>query len=340
MLTFLSPSTFFRLLRLPCPSLTSPPRRPRCLHASRYQLTSCTSSPDPYSSTFPQDSFADEPVSDDDYVVIDGKDISLLIEELQRSGGDQFDPYGQAGEDHAPYDDFLDLAEKRADEQNGRIPSQTVEHAAHTNKSNSNSGPMVYFQDDHLQYMPQWLADVYKGGNHTEFEEIANKLSNVSGRRRLRDIVERKQAAVGDELVGIDGIVDCTVADVAEDYAVPVEFVVDALLHFGVQLPVELSQSVRDCMTTEEITRLLQLLQSFDAKDLAERYSDRCVREVAETYDLEVGRVIEVCDKEGLYLCLGEETRLSVVKEDRVLDVLLKGKQIGQPYPSALEGLE
>lgn len=341
MLTFLAPSPSFHSSRLSYPSLTSPPRRPRLPHASRHRVISCTSSTDPYSSTFPQDFIVDEPVSDDEYVVIDGKDISLLVEELQRSGGDQFDPYDHADEGRSPYDDFLNLAEKRADEWNDRTPSsQAVEDMTRTNKPKSNLGPMVYFQDDHVQYMPQWLADMYKEGGHTKFEENAEKTSSISGQTRLRDILERKPAVVGDELVGIDGIVDCTVADVAHDYAVPVEFVVDALLHFGVQLPLEVGQSVRDCMTTEEIERLLRLLQSFDAKDLADRYSDRSVREMAETYEMDVARVMEVCDKEGLYLCLGEDTRLSVVKEDRVLDILLKGTHGGQAYPSALEGLE
>lgn len=339
MLTFILVSNIFRLPLSPYTPLIPFRCRSRRLVTSPLSLISCAFSQNVDPPTLSTDPFFDDLVSDDQHIVLDSKDVASLVEELQRTGGDQFDPYSDAEEDLPFSEDLLTLAEKRAYQRNSRTSSDAVQGVNGTNNFARAGTPTEYFQDDHVQYMPQWLADMYREGSHIEFEEIASRTGTVPGQKRLQDIVERKRSVVADEQVGMDGIVDCTVADVAEDYAVPIEFVVDAMLHFGVQIPLEIEQSVRDCMTTEEIERLLRLLQSFDAIDLADRYSDRSLKEVAEVYDLEMSKIFEVCENEGLYLCLGESTRLSVVKEDRILDIILKDAPMGQPYPSALEGL-
>eukprot|EP00177_Eucheuma_denticulatum_P001305 GFKZ01002367.1.p1 GENE.GFKZ01002367.1~~GFKZ01002367.1.p1 ORF type:complete len:344 (+),score=51.33 GFKZ01002367.1:164-1195(+) len=285
-------------------------------------------------------------VTDDQYVVLDGSDVSRLIEELQNQGDDQLGSYGDDSESASPVlETFLNFAERRSDEWEGRPPSSDfaaeapVASAVVDKEQLENLPPMKYFQDEHVEYMPSWLAEAYSTGEYTAFEEEADSADSQGRTKRLQDIVERKRG-VGNEFVGVDGIVDCTVADVAEDYGLPVEFVVDALLHIGVERPIMLQQSVRDCMTTEEIHRLVKLVGSFDAPDLADRYSDRSIREVAEDYDLHVQTLMDVCEKEGFFLCSKEETRLSLLKEDRILDILLRDAPYGQEYPSPLEGLE
>lgn len=285
-------------------------------------------------------------VSDDQYVVLDGSDVSRLVEELQNQGDDQLGLYEDDSDGTNPiFETFLNFAERRSDEWNGRVENSDfaadapVASAVVDKEQLEDLPPMKYFQDEHVEYMPSWLAEAYSSGEHVVFEQDADTADSQGRTKRLQDIVERKRG-VGSQQVGVDGIVDCTVADVAEDYGLPVEFVVDALLHFGIDRPIMLQQSVRDCMTTEEIHRLVKLVGSFDAQDLADRYSDRSVREVAGDYDLHVKTLMDVCEKEGFYLCCKEDTRLSVVKEDRVLDILLKDAAYGQEYPSPLEGLE
>lgn len=287
----------------------------------------------------------DELVSDDEYVVVDGKDVVKLVDELQRAG---LDDIGRSDDIEGLTEDFLALAEERSDEKDGRVVQQEESVSAESEVSSpsasedSDESAMEYFVEDHLEFMPRWAAEAYQAGEHGSLEDGGSRLDGIGGAKRLHDIVARKKAVETDssnESASCDGIVDCTVADVSDDYNVPVEFVVDAMLYFGVPVPISSSQSIRDCMTTEEIGKLLTLITSFDSQDLGDRYSDRTITELAEDYDFEVDKIIEVCEKEGLYLCREAQTRLSTVREDRVLDIILKGAALGQSYPPLLEGL-
>ncbi|CDF34287.1 unnamed protein product [Chondrus crispus] len=314
--------------------------------------------------TATQDLLYEEMVSDDDYIVIDGKDVAKLVEELQQAGQDQLGDVrdSSSGDEDRLSHDFLTLAEKRSDEWNGRTVVQPVEQetgggldeekGAQTQREElTGSGEdaekpvgMDYFIDDHVQYMPSWAAEAYQSGEHRDLEHAAMRLNPTSTGQRLHDIVARKKLvgieSLKDVQSGRDGIVDCTVEDVAEDYSVPLEFVVDAMIHYGVPVPISGNQSIRDSMTREEIERLLNLITSFDAVDLSDRYSDRTINELAEVYEISVDAILDVCQKEALYLCSAETTRLSIVREDRVLDIILKGGATGKPYPSLLDGLE
>lgn len=322
------------------------------LAAKRRQATQACAPPlnNDDSGAAKQEVLFDDMVSDDDYVVVDGKDVAKLVEELQRTGRDQIDTSGDDQvQEEGLSEDFLTLAEKRSDEWNGRAAAENVAKEDTEEKETTKSKAeqqvgMQYFQDDHVQFMPTWAAEAYRSGEHSDLEEAAMRITPLTGGQRLHDIVARKKVSgVGplkDVQVSGDGIVDCMVQDVAKDYSVPVEFVVDAMLHYGVPVPIRPDQSIRDSMTTEEIEQLLKLITSFDAQDLADRYSDRTINELAENYDLSVERILDVCQKEALYTCSGERTRLSVVREDRLLDIILKDAALGQPYPALLQGLE
>jgi len=308
----------------------------------------------------------DDMVSDEEYVVVDGKDVSDLVEELRRSGLDNFDA---TDEDEGFTEDFLNLAEKRSDEQNVRdgavglenaeteaIEVPAVEKAAETpslepnvqdeafDDTDGSFEPMEYFKDDHLQFMPSWARKAYLDGEHETLEEGSRRIGQDAGVKRLHDIVDQRKRAgprgIPEDVKDGDGILDCTVLDVGEDYNVPVEFVVDAMLDFGVPLPIDSSDSIRNKMTSEEIERLLKLITSFDAKDIADRYSDRTIQELTDDYDLDETHITDICAKEKLHLCLGKQTRLSLVREDRVLDIALKNGSYGEPYPPLLDGLQ
>lgn len=221
-------------------------------------------------------------------------------------------------------------------------------HAANSNADSSNNDvmdfePMDYFSNDNTMYMPRWAREMYETNQHEKLEEASKRLVHGGSIQRLHDILERKKASNEPQDSVIkqgDGIVDCTVGDVADDYNLPVEFVVDAMIAFGIQPPVEAVQSISDSLTMEEIRRLLKLVTSFDSADLAERYSDRTIAELADDYDLNAEDILRTCERDGLYVHAGVDTHLSTVCEDRVLDILLKDEPFGKPYPSPLDGLE
>lgn len=235
---------------------------------------------------------------------------------------------------------------KPKDEASSQTPeSKPIDRNEGTERNHSESrklGVMEYFTDENAMYMPSWARDIYNAKKHDELQEGADQLVPNASTRRLHDIVERRQASEA-ESVNVthgDGVIDCSVGDVASDYHVPVEFVVDALIAFGVPTPINSSTSVRDSMTSDEVSRLLRLVSTHDPVTLSIRYSDKCIEEVADDYDIPVEDFMAVCEKEGLYLFDDEKTHLSVIREDRVLDILLKGEPFGRPYPPLLDGLE
>jgi hypothetical protein len=136
------------------------------------------------------------------------------------------------------------------------------------------------------------------------------------------------------------GLCDCSVADVAVDYNLPIEFVIDVMSVYGVRLPIHPGDSIRERLTTEEIERMLELITSFDSMDLSDRYSDQTIAELAEDYDVDVDRIVSACEAEGIHLPVGRDTRLQLSREDRVLDIARGRASVGgHEYPPLLQGL-
>lgn len=232
---------------------------------------------------------------------------------------------------------------QRSTELASNKPAVPLSESEGEDAGNENSvGTMDYFTEENAMYMPSWIREMYEADAHHELQRGADRLVPSGSVKRLQDIVERRRGSktLDAEVKHDDGIIDCTVGDVAYDYHVPVEFIVDALLAIGVPVPVTESTSIRDSMTSEEISRLLRLVSTHDPAVLADRYSDNCIDEIADDYNIRAEDIISICKREGLYLCNGTRTHLSVVREDRVLDILLKGEALGKPYPPLLQGLE
>lgn len=276
----------------------------------------------------------DDLESDDEYVIVDSSDVSALIEEMQKRGEDSL--IGVEEEDEL----FMKLAEQRSDARRDR--------AKEGSDKASNSGvhrpaPMEYFTDANLAHMPKWAREAYLDGKHEELEKGSQVFSQDASRRRLHSILAAEQVArekESDQSVRGAGILDCTVQDVATDYNLPVEFVVDVLIEYGVKTPVTVDDRIKRRLSREEIEKLLFLITSFDAKDLSDRYSDRTLFELADDYDLDLAEVLQVCEEEGIFLPLEHDTRLQLTREDRILDILIKDAPRRQHYPSLLEGLQ
>ncbi len=274
----------------------------------------------------------DELKSDNEYVVVDGKDVESLIKEMQLSGDDALLAFEEEQER------FLQLAEEKT----GICSSAPETSTSTPGDSSVPEQVMEYFTDDNMLHMPKWAREAYEKGDHIELEKGSWNVIPAKGPRRLHAIVEAgNNGAFREGLSGSgdSGIFDYTVTDVASDYGIPVELVVDILIEFGVKTPVSLDASIQDKLMNKEIESMLHLITSFDAQDLSDRYSDRSLLELAEDYDMDVELIEELCEDEGIYLACDEHTRLQLSREDRVLDILLNDGARRKPYPSLLEGL-
>lgn len=273
----------------------------------------------------------DELKSDEDYIVVDGKDVSALIRAMQQSGEDALlaledEPESTTGTTQGGATTTSTSTSKNGEKQDEEIPEK--EQAV-----------MEYFTEENLSHMPKWAREAYKLGNHSELEE-ASRLMEKKSQRRLHLLAESSGTNDTDDDTkdSVTDISDCRVCDVAEDYDVPVEFVCDVLLELGVKSP-RLDDAISARCNREEIGTLLHLISSFDSKDLSDRYSDRTLAELAEDYDLDLEAIEQLCADEQIYCAKGESTRLQVTREDRILDILMNDFPLKKPYPSLLEGL-
>lgn len=393
--------------------------RPRWAMCSPAPSDPVRSAPQAESEVMP-DMLYDELVSDDDYVVIDGKDVGLLIEELRAKGLDDIDSPG----DHVE-DSLLSAAERVAEAKSDseaptresgefprdsgdilsefRVPRKSESEDEEKDRSGakrvSRDSPgvlgeggehsMQYFTDENMPLMPSWARAAFLDGSHQELQNGASRVGQGRGTGRLEAIVAAGKASdishlkqttleeefenvesnaaqglnVTDELeeasangsarvsaadaVDVDeedwigaGILDCTVADVAVDYNIPLEMVSDVMLVYGVKPPIKPHDDVRERLTMEEIERMLELITSFDAMDLSDRYSDHTIADLAEDYDVDVAAILHACELEGVFLVSGQDTRLQLSREDRILDIARgRANAGGHEYPSLLHGL-
>mmetsp|Transcript_15776 Transcript_15776/g.40526 ORF Transcript_15776/g.40526 Transcript_15776/m.40526 type:complete len:113 (-) Transcript_15776:203-541(-) len=91
----------------------------------------------------------------------------------------------------------------------------------------------------------------------------------------------------------------------------------------GVEYPIPLTERLRDRLSAEDTHNIISVLTTFDAYDLAERYSDRTIIELAEEYEVDVEVIENICNEEEVYLALGTQTRLAKNIEDEIVDRLL-----------------
>lgn len=290
--------------RIPSHS-NAPSTRKVCV--KRQPFRACVASQD---SMHDDDSLSDF-VSDTTHVVLDSRDIPDVLKRLQTSERDP-DFF---------LDDFLQHAEHHAD---GTSPATSPDTSTSSESSKSESQVIDYFHPDFLPYLPRWAQDAFDADDTLSLSST----ESLPHRRRLEDIAAQPA-----------GIADCLLSDVAVDYSVPIEFIVDAVLALGADHSIAVDDSVKQSLNDKQIADLLRLLSTFDAVDLAERYSDRSVKEMVDDYDLHLDSVMRICEAEGFHMCSGPASRLSLIQEDRILDIMLKGAAMGDPYPSALEGL-
>lgn len=355
----------------------------------------------------------DDLKSNEDWIVVEGKDVLKILDEMSAKGlddiGSPAELYENVSDDSevgAIENDFtyrsLGNTGDGTAEENSKAdtPKETQAFEASDGQSKDASqlpaNSSNYFLAQNMSLMPNWAREKFLKGEHKELVEGSKRFGNDPGSRRLEVIVSADRAKTGArnggqskswtssseyssgnesgtpqttreqafeiQDRGFDSAAaqeegessnegakqaewtecdtfDCSAFDVALDYNIPVEFIIDAMQFFGVQTPILPTDGVRDKLTTEEVEQLLLMLTSFDAMDLADRYSDRTIRELAEDYDLDVDEIISVCKSENVFLPLFDETRLQLTREDRVLDIVLGRAAPGEKYPCIMEGL-
>ena len=115
---------------------------------------------------------------------------------------------------------------------------------------------------------------------------------------------------------------DSTLAEVAQDYSVPVCYLADVLCTWGVPVPINVHERLGDMVTGEQAFAILEAILTLDVAALQDRYSNSNVMEVCSYHDIDLRDAFQMAIKEGWSLPFGVQTCLRVEQEEELLRVL------------------
>ncbi len=112
---------------------------------------------------------------------------------------------------------------------------------------------------------------------------------------------------------------DCTLAEIAMDYSVPICYLADVLCMWGVPVPINLHDRLGDLVTGEQAFALVEAVNSMDIGVLQDRYSNFNLLQLCEEFEIELKDAFEFAMKEGWSLPFGVRTNLRVEQEEELL---------------------
>jgi len=125
-----------------------------------------------------------------------------------------------------------------------------------------------------------------------------------------------KYAASGRREDGFLG--DCTLAEIATDYSVPICYLADVLCMWGVPVPINVHDRLGDLVTGEQAFALVEAVNSLDIGVLQDRYSNMNLLQLCAEFGIELKDAFEFAMKEGWSLPFGVRTNLRVEQEEEL----------------------
>ncbi len=110
-----------------------------------------------------------------------------------------------------------------------------------------------------------------------------------------------------------------TVEEVARSYQVPISWIGDALCNFGVVPPIQWTARMGDLIDGEQAFALLEAMHGWDHAIMYDMYTWDSLRELVDSYDLEMSEVLQVCDEEKFALPFGLRSHLRIEQFARLM---------------------
>jgi len=114
---------------------------------------------------------------------------------------------------------------------------------------------------------------------------------------------------------------DSSLRDIARDYSVPICYLADVLVMWGVPVPINVNDRLGDLVTGEQAFALVEAVNSLDMGHLNDRYSNQNMLQVCDGWEIDIKDAFEFAMKEGWSLPFGVRTNLRVEQEDELLRV-------------------
>mmetsp|Transcript_508 Transcript_508/g.965 ORF Transcript_508/g.965 Transcript_508/m.965 type:complete len:377 (-) Transcript_508:944-2074(-) len=280
-----------------------------------------------------------EEMDDDDYFFVDGKHFGELLDRMILEGkdGELLDP-GNSEEQESTsaaasslsYQALVQRLEAQGsagsdhfEMESGAGVRKTLAGQVEPWEAVGSNGTQVdvahrleredYFEEAYAEFMPPWARAIYHTGNFADFVEGAERLAVNRGTRT----VQKGSTAA-----------ECSVSDLAEDFNIPVEYLIQVVVNFGVSPPIDASAKMKDLLNADQIEQIIAELTTFDFYSLNDSYSDRPVRELCQLYDLTESQIQKLCKDLQVFLPIGLDSRLILDDEKKLVSVLE-----GDPFP-------
>jgi hypothetical protein len=115
---------------------------------------------------------------------------------------------------------------------------------------------------------------------------------------------------------------DCTLAEIATDYSVPVCYLADVLCTWGVPVPINVNERLGDMVLGEQAFAILEAIHTLDIAALQDRYSNNNIMEVCDASGIDMRDAFQMAVKEGWSVPFGVQTMLRVEQEEELVRVL------------------
>ncbi|KAL3944177.1 MAG: hypothetical protein SGBAC_001734 [Bacillariaceae sp.] len=81
---------------------------------------------------------------------------------------------------------------------------------------------------------------------------------------------------------------DCTLAEIALDYSVPICYLADVLCMWGVPVPIDINGRLGDMVTGEQAFALVEAVNSLDVGSLQDRYSNQNLIQLCGEWEIDI----------------------------------------------------
>lgn len=114
---------------------------------------------------------------------------------------------------------------------------------------------------------------------------------------------------------------DCTLAEIATDYSVPLCYLADVMCMWGVPVPINVYDRLGDMVTGEQAFALVEAVNSLDIGALQDRYSNQNMLILCDEWEIDMKDAFAFAMKEGWSLPFGVRTNLRVEQEEELLRI-------------------
>lgn len=199
-----------------------------------------------------------------------------------------------------------------------RIDYQQIEQELADLRSETTATP-----EEIASHLPSWAAEIMLTPDLNEEYETSQATQRAASLH-----AQRVDGRTWEESDGADdawGMGQFTAEELAEDYNLPLEAVVEAILSAGVDRQrFKLRRPVKEVCSSTQLTELLGFLGTADPIALNDELCDSTLSDIADDSLLTAEQLIQLCARNEISVVLGEDTRVRQKELPTLLEAITR----------------